>query len=311
MKRLLTLVAVSMLAILGIPAGAGAANGLTCGTTVTGDITLTHDLVGCAHDGLIAGAPGITIDLGGYTISGATGNAGVRIPAFSGVNAVTITNGTITGFADGVRADFTDGNHISRLTVTGNTRGINFAFVTDTVVEKNTITDSVLDGVKVDFSDGNLVQKNDLSGNVFGISVSNFSDDNVVTKNAVADGVYGISVFTNALRNEVSRNDVTGNAIVGVQIESGSDDASVARNTVTGNGLGILVKAEVEGATVERNTVFLNSGDGIRIAGDDGVISRNDVYDNGGYGILLTSTAEGNLLEFNNVSGNALGDIAI
>ena len=44
--------------------------------------------------------------------------------------------------------------------------------------------------------------------------------------------------------------DVTGNVIVGVQIESGSDDAMVARNTVTGDGIGILVEAEVSGAAI-------------------------------------------------------------
>jgi hypothetical protein len=111
MKRRLILLA-ALPAILGIPEGAGATNGLTCGITVTEDVTLTHDLVGCADDGLIAGAPGITIDLGGYTISGAGGDAAVRIPQF--IDNVTITKGSITGFADGVRADFADGNHIPR-----------------------------------------------------------------------------------------------------------------------------------------------------------------------------------------------------
>lgn len=313
MRRSLTLV-VAVVLIAGLPGIAGAAHGLVCGSSVDQDVMLTHDLVGCTGDGLIATEPGITIDLGGHTISAAGGDAGIRIPAFQGVENVTILNGTITGFKDAVRADITSGNHISRLHLVGNTRGINFANVDDSVVEKNTISGSALDGIRIDGgSDGNVVQKNVLSSNVFGISVSNFSDDNVVTKNDVTGSSWGISVFTDSLGNEVSRNYVAGSIFQGIQIERRSHDAVVARNTVTANGQGILVTGiageVVLRATVERNDVFDNNGDGIRIAGDNGLITRNDVYENGGHGISLTENSANNVASFNDVFSNSLEDI--
>ena len=292
-----------------IPAVASGTDGVVCGTEVTDDITLTHDLVGCPGDGLVAAASGITIDLGGHTISGAVGDAGVRIRAF--VHDVTIVNGTITGFSDGVRADISTGNHISMLTVTANTRGINLANVGNSVVEKNTAVDNTFDGIRVNGvgSDGNTVQQNVIVGGGFGITVADGADANLVTRNAVSGTGHGISVFVGALGNTISQNDVTGNAEVGIQIELGSDDAVVARNTVSGNGLGILVKDTVAGATVERNVVDANAGDGIKVSGQDGTVARNDVTGNGGVGIHLTTTSSGNVVSRNDLADNGGGVI--
>ena len=67
-------------------------------------MTLTSDLGPCRGDALIAGADNITINLGGYTVTGtgpATG-AGVRVAQRTGV---TVTNGTIQGFHTGVVLD--------------------------------------------------------------------------------------------------------------------------------------------------------------------------------------------------------------
>jgi len=311
MRRLAMLVGAIMLAVV-MPTAT--ADGLSCGETVTQDVTLTHDLVDCTGDGLIVGASGITIDLGGYTIDGdddtsLSGGAGIRIA--SPYNDVAVLKGTITGFSQGVQLDSTTGNNVSRLSATDNVRGIDLANAWGNVIEKNTVTSSALDGIRVNgvASDDNVVRKNVVTGNVFGITASDDADDNLITKNQVSESVYGISVFVRANRTEVSRNDVFDNVVVGIQIEWDSDDAIVARNTVSGNGLGILVKETVSSATVERNDVFGNTGDGIHIGGASGSVDRNDVFDNGGYGINLTVSSSGNSVAFNDLFGNGLGAI--
>ncbi len=289
------LVAAAVLA--GVTAlGAMPASGshVVCGAVVTTDIRLTHDLVGCTGDGLEAGAAGITIDLGGFTISGDGGDAGVRVPAFKGVGNVTILNGTITGFADGVRADITSGNHISRLNVTGNDRGINLANVDDSVIEKNTVSASILDGIRVDGgSDGNVVQKNVLTDNVFGISVSNFSDNNLIAKNDLNGGSYGISVFSDSDGNVVEKNDVNGMTFEGIQIESQSDDTLVSKNTATDNGTdGILVEPAAGpfagapvGTILVKNTANGNGDDGIDVDSAATTVTKNTANDNGNLGV--------------------------
>ena len=47
----------------------GVSPGPLCGDTVTQSVTLGAEMT-CSNNGLIAGADGITIDLGGFTLSG-------------------------------------------------------------------------------------------------------------------------------------------------------------------------------------------------------------------------------------------------
>ncbi len=298
-----------------LPMGAAATNGLACGDVVIQDVTLTHDLTNCPGDGLVAGASGITINLGGHTIDGdetggsLVGGAGVRIGP--GITGVTLLNGTITEFSQGVQLDFTTLNTITKLYVNGNVRGIDLANSWDNVIEKNKVTTSALDGIRVNgvVSDGNLVRQNDVSSSTFGITVSDYADDNVVDRNSVVGGVFGISVFVNANAVKITKNTVSGNAGPGIQIQSFSDMALVSRNRVSGNAVGIVVEDLVSDSDVSRNVVELNAADGILITGHDGSIERNDVFENGGYGIRLTASSSNNTVRFNDLIGNGSGPL--
>ena len=66
--------------------------------SITQDTTLTRDLEDCT-DGLEVAGTGITLDLGGHTISG-TGTAGIGVHITG--DEVTIENGKITNFGTGV-----------------------------------------------------------------------------------------------------------------------------------------------------------------------------------------------------------------
>lgn len=313
MKRILR--AALVVALLQIPVGAVAANGLECGDVVTESVSLTHDLIDCAGDGLVVGASGITIDLAGHTIDGdetgpsVAGGAGVRVGP--GFGDVTITNGTITQFSEAVILDSTTGNTVSRLDVAANTRGINLANASANLVEKNVVTTSFLDGIRVNGagSDANVVLQNVVQGNVFGITVSSGADENLVHQNEVSGGNFGIALFSEAQETEVTRNDVFENAVSGIQVQSSSNDALLSQNMVHENGEGILVDVDVLRATVSRNEVVANAGDGIEIRGSNNVIERNVVIDNGGFGIHLTATSSNNTVRRNDLEGNLLGPI--
>lgn len=85
--------------LLGAPTALGAP-AVTCGSVITENTTLKSDLKNCTAGLEIAGA-GVTLDLGGYTISGVgVGGAGVWITG----NESTVRNGKITGFETGVGA---------------------------------------------------------------------------------------------------------------------------------------------------------------------------------------------------------------
>jgi len=79
-----------------------------CGMTIRSDFQLDRDLTGCPGDGVIIDADNAVIDLGGHTISGHKGvGTGIVIrvapPGSVGAPHITILNGTVQDFNDGVR----------------------------------------------------------------------------------------------------------------------------------------------------------------------------------------------------------------
>jgi hypothetical protein len=61
-------VVAGVLARLGDAAGAAAAQPVSCGQVITQDTRLDADLTCDAGDGIVIGAPGITLDLGGHKV---------------------------------------------------------------------------------------------------------------------------------------------------------------------------------------------------------------------------------------------------
>lgn len=88
--------------ILVTAAGVARAANELCGQTITESLTLTADQA-CTGDGLVVVGDGITIDLGGFTLSGDgdPGNDGVDVTG-AGSGSVVIKNGTIRNFDIGI-----------------------------------------------------------------------------------------------------------------------------------------------------------------------------------------------------------------
>ena len=96
---------------------------ISCGTVLTHDTTLGNDLLDCPGNGLVIGADGITVDLGGHTISGrllsTIGDLDqVGVDNSAGHDDVTIRNGAINEFArGGVHLVGADRNSVSGLSM--------------------------------------------------------------------------------------------------------------------------------------------------------------------------------------------------
>jgi hypothetical protein len=124
-------------------ASAAESDVIGCGTVITDSVTLTHDLAGCAGDGLVISADNVTLDLGGHSLGGTGTGAGILIEG----SHVRVSNGTVRGFDAGVAIAgeykyrrLTDVG-ISYLNLSGNSRtGIAASYVTAARLEHNALT---------------------------------------------------------------------------------------------------------------------------------------------------------------------------
>jgi parallel beta-helix repeat protein len=229
------------------PAGAGSP-APACGSTVTTNLTLTADLSCPSGDGLVVGAAGITIDLGGHTLNGAAGGIGISNPSFA---TVTIRNGAITGFGTAVQVTSAPGNVIATLHVT--------------IAAESTT------GILLDAADRAQVQDNVLSGGVNAILLradpndpSNRAEANVVFRNTISGSEEAIAIV-GSNDNHLINNTVTG-AATAFRIAGGSGGNDVTNNRASVGTTGLVVDSSNNSSnTVGGNTFFMYETTGISI----------------------------------------------
>jgi parallel beta-helix repeat protein len=260
---------------------ASAAPPLQCGSVVTQSATLTTDLV-CSGTALTIGADNVTLDLKGHTITGpgiyVGETAGVSVVERSGV---TVTNGTITGFRYGVRADTTNNTTLTKLYSHHNLRGFDLANGQGLNVSKNTVTFSDLDAIRVGGSDDSLIAQNVVSDNVFGIYVADYAGNVTVSRNQVTrTRGAGLAAFSGVVSTVFSQNTVSANGGSGIDVHDDAFDTLVVQNTSFGNGLdGISVAGTT---TVTQNSAYSNGQLGIRAVSPPVVDGGgNKAWDNG------------------------------
>ena len=178
-----------------------------CGQVVTTDAVLTTDLV-CSGPGVIVGAPGITIDLKGFTLQEEVAHP----PSWSGVwttnryNDLTVKNGVLRNFAIGVAA-MGDHVRISDVIAAGNTQGI------------------VVSGSSASISSVNAV-----GNRLWGIRVHGDAA-RIASSTAVANDI-GIGIEGDSA--SIGRSTVLGNGTFGIAVDGSG--ASLTRNRADGNG---------------------------------------------------------------------------
>jgi hypothetical protein len=245
---------------------------LTCGDVVTTNVTLAADIGPCAGDGLVIGAPHVTVDLNGHSITGKhqPGTAGIRHDSFDGV---TVKNGNVYNFFVGVH--FKDALNVRAegLNVRYNSWAMVFDDTPNVVLTDNDVSYNSVHGIKVEKPVDAVVKGNTLTANGSGISVG-FSE--------------GISIVGNVVTETKS----TGINVQGV--------ARLKSNIVTDGETHGLV-AHGDDVVIRANTVSRNGYDGIVTSGKalvslnktNGNGFKDGVDDNDGFGIQADKSTRG------------------
>jgi parallel beta-helix repeat protein len=237
-------------AFVGVAAPAGAASpaSVACGSKIVTSVKLHHDLVGCPGDGLVVGAPGITIDLNGHTISGTNAPGGEGI-ADDGYGHVVVEHGTIRGFfVNGIGLRQAPWSLVRNLTIRN--------------IGAGGVEDQFSSGIVLDGSPGTRIRGNSISNDV----VAWEADGIVVKRSAVArvdhnrlnrnswDGLFVLA----SPHTQVDHNVASDNPNNGMEINGSSDFTRVTDNETSGNGNVGLVAGSIGGAVIDRNTAARN-----------------------------------------------------
>lgn len=258
--------------------------------SATGSYQLAQNITipdGCANDGIDITADNVTLDLGGFALTGAAAGA-IGINEMATHVGATIRNGTVQGWPtgdisgdgmntiDGVRAlnslgygisvgDGSDvrnclagGNHATGVYAAGKSVSISHCVVTGS-------TGGFVFGVGIYVNGGgSRVEGNDIYLSTIGVLVGNFA-------NTIAD-------------NTVSY--ATGD---GIQVAGG--DNHIERNSVEKNlGYGIQLGVSATNNVVEGNAASENTQSGIVVFGNSNIIQHNSAIKNGNIGINVGGT---------------------
>jgi large repetitive protein len=293
--------AATALAIAAVPAAAQPA----CGDTITEDTTLTADMDCRGESGLVIGAPGITLDLGGYNI-----NSFVTAIRNDGHADVTIHNGSVYGDTESIRLEGVTGNVIRAVSVGGLVRGIT---LNDS--DNNRVVSSRLRSAALTFgpgSDHNVARDNLLTGREGVLSGS--GSYNRIIENIVWAGDDLPFGLHDAHHYEVRRN-VFVTSYAGVVWLGRADDNVFADNLLVahGNSRGIgLELTESSRNRFVRNEFGGVPGGVLLHSGADNSFIRNQVagavipsFVGQPDGFLVEAAATGTVLQGNLVDGFA------
>ena len=261
-----------VVAIGAISAAPAGATHVECGDVITSDTTLDTDLLNCPENGVVIGAPDITLDLAGHLIHGPDPYPlrGWDAPPDGvsnreGHSNVTVKNGTIRGFQTGVSVGYYNtGPALAEAAVVRNmditsVHGIGVEHASGLLVAHNRITTSDYLMRTVD-SRGTHLIGNRFEGTIIGAWIPMIGSSR---------GINGDDV-------------VEGNTFLGVYLQLSGPDSRVHRNVFRSKRLGpyhvattgVLVRNR---STVSRN-VISGAYTGVAV-GDGSVAIRNRISD--------------------------------
>ncbi len=279
---------------------------ITCGQEITEDVTLESDLVCTSGPALVIAADNITVDLGGFTVSG-EGPEAATAPGivFRNVKGCTLQKGTVTGFGAGVAVNGGSNNVVQNVACRDNlgSQGSDFG-----------------DGIVVNDSSGNRIEGNTVARNgpFSGISLVGACSENEISRNVIVDTMFpgdpGASRQAMGIRVEgpaADNNTIVGNTVTG----SGADGIAVL-STCLNPDAGCAGTPPNEGNVITANMSHGNGisgrGDGIHlpcvhqpVAASHTTITDNATNDNATHGICIDAVGDSNPGPTENrISGN-------
>jgi hypothetical protein len=250
--------------LLGLAAGPAGAQAVGCGAVLTSDTTLTADLLDCPGHGLVIGADGITVDLGGHVVAGSLDGSGIDNSA--GHDDVTVRNGTVREFARGVHLVGADRNRIL---------GLQLADMREAGI-------LVVGGGSGNRIEGNEIRDTSGGGGTAAIKVGTGPGTvrgTVIRRNTLRYNDNGVEVGAAATGTLVEANTLVGNTGTGVRI---AGDRTVVRANLIDSDwpraftdVGVLVEPGARATRVEANAIFRFAFAGIDDSGRDTVVILN------------------------------------
>jgi nitrous oxidase accessory protein NosD len=229
-RIVLAAVAAVMLVAVAPEASGGGGTPITlCGQTVTTNAVLLLDLA-CTGDGVVVGAAGIKIDLGGHSIQGdgVTEDVGVDVAGFSNI---TVSNGVLRNFNTGVYSNGASHMTVSKIIATGSNYGI-WAVGGESVSISSSVT----------------------SGNGTGVFIQQ-ATPSVKSLNSSGNTFEGLQIQGQGLK--VASSTISGNGRNG--INASGDFGSIKSTVVSGNGaIGISYFFQAEAVQLKGNKVWGN-----------------------------------------------------
>lgn len=270
---LLSIGALSALLLASASASSAQGPAAQCGALVTQNLRLTQDL-SCSGDGLIVGADGITINLGGHTLEGV--GAGHGVDNSGGYHGVTVRNGAIRGFDVGVALAGAERDRLVDLTLNrGRPSGIG---ITLDGSDANRIVRVAVAGgdpaLRLSGSDFNRILDSDFDGGVAmrvgnDIELRDGADANRIAGSYMHGVADGFSIF-----------DSDGNVIVGsvTRTFSGNRIVRGERNRIEGNSLTAeLSLSDGTRNTVRHNVLLSGNTSGLFLDGDRNRVIGNSI----------------------------------
>jgi parallel beta-helix repeat protein len=282
-----------------LPAGAAAAavgvallvpvahaDQVACGQVITTNTTISNSLAGCAGDGLVIGASGITVDLNGNTIQGTGLGVGIMN---NGHSDVTIRNGAVLNFDHGVI--------LNPGTVRNAVTGLK-------------LSNNEWSAIQLNAASGNHLAQNQLSelGDV-GVRFTNGSSDNAIKGNVVGAGAGdSFVVELGSHRNWFEGNLVQVSAGQALRVTDSTNTMVLGNEFAGSSDMGITMTS-APGSVVQANKLGGGGDAGVLLTGGSASVVRFNAFgQSSDAGVILEGMS--NSL----VKGNALssaGDAAI
>jgi parallel beta-helix repeat protein len=257
-------------------------------------VRLTKDLTNCSGDGLDVEADGVSIDLNGHTIATSDmvapdqqGN-GVYV---NGHDRVTVKNGVIRGFQNGVLFVNARASRVSHVAMPAMVNG----------------------GVTIIGGGGNQIDHTTIARPAkysdYATAINLYSsNDNTVIQNVASMRVGDVIQLTSADRNRIMSNRVSDGG-AGIGLEASSNNL-LAWNIATGNQFGLIPADQSNRNVVEHNTAQGNLWAGIGFGSSTGNVVRwNVVIHNPGAGIVEVDNVDAKVIG-NLVNGNGFAPTA-
>jgi parallel beta-helix repeat protein len=216
----------------------------TCGSTVTHSVKLTADMSCPVSSGILVGKSGITINLNGHTITGPS--TGTYYGVYdSGYARVTIENGTVQNFYDGVDVEYSSQSKIVNIKAHGaQAAGIAYQYSLDGSIDHSAASHNADEGIYL-YENTNVNATNSTATHNSTYGFYDYYSAATLNHNTANDNSnYGIfleypAAYTSLGPYVVKNSTANGNGIAGVYVTNNTPQwqyqADLIANTANNN----------------------------------------------------------------------------